>query len=128
MDTSNSDIQTTDSKPQEVVVSTVSLPAAVSSYFEANNRERRSKARWDKIKTFIEVCSLLALVTYVAITVKTLNEIREQTGYIQQSAKAAIDAAVAAQQAVEQARNHFRQDQRPYITLAPAGTGGKMTY
>jgi hypothetical protein len=44
----------------------------------------------------------------------------------QRTANAAIHANELAQQALDNAKAQFRTDQRPYVTLAPAGDVGKV--
>jgi hypothetical protein len=81
-------------------------------------------------KTYFEIAAFVVVVCYTVYAGRqsrtmseTLVEIKKQTGYAETSATGATDSAKAARDAVTQARDQFRQDQRPYIWLTNSGLG-----
>ncbi len=55
------------------------------------------------------------MITQTSTATVTMQEIQKQTGFVERSAKGAESAASAAQEALKESRNQFRQDQRPYV-------------
>lgn len=64
----------------------------------------------------VSVATLLSLIAYAYISGGQLHEMRKAT-------KAATDAVEAAQQANTDARERFREDERPYIWFTVMGNG-----
>jgi hypothetical protein len=104
-------------EPRKIVVTNPGLPIAIGEYYASENKERPSKTRWEKTKIGIEIASLIVLVAYVIATWKTLKQIERQTPAVIKSADAAGSAAKAAQDALKETHENFRQDQRPYIWI-----------
>jgi hypothetical protein len=124
---------------------TSSLPSDVKSNLppakqQTEQSENKGKKFFDYIKddykkpmVWIEIIALIVLICYtryagqqVNVMNKTLKEIRKQTVFAEQAAKSATDAAETAQRALKLNREQFRQDERPYLTLAPAGSEGRL--
>jgi hypothetical protein len=81
-------------------------------------------------RAWIEIIALgtLGLYTHYAgvqsdAMNKTLAEVRKQTGFASTSAGAATAAANAAKKAIDQSRDQFTKDQRPYVWLTNNGIG-----
>src|SRR5580704_12972391 len=59
---------------QGVIRSEVSLPPAVQAYYEAEEIERPSKNKWERIKRVIEVVAFFAAIVAAFFTYKTLHQ------------------------------------------------------
>jgi len=84
-------------------------------------------------RAWMELIGLITLIFYTRYAVQqsytmnqTLGEIQKQTSFAQQAAQGATDAATTAQKSLNQVRDEFRRDQRPYITMAPTGSTIQM--
>ncbi len=56
----------------------ITLPPAVQGYYEAEQRERPSKNRWERAKRFIETVAFLAALAAAFFTYKTLKQVQRQ--------------------------------------------------
>jgi hypothetical protein len=91
------------------VDSEVKLPPAITSYYDSENNERKSKAIWKRIEVGIAFGGLIAVIAYVNVTSRTLSEVTKQ--------------ATAVQQQTEVMRQQLVASERPWIEaeLAPDG-------
>jgi hypothetical protein len=106
-----------DSPPQEVIAS-VSFPASVETKRDTTEKNKQRRDRW---RLFVEVLTLIAVVGYGLVAYhqwKTMNqtysEIAKQTPKIAETARAATQANI-------DARDRFRQEERPYLWLSDLG-------
>jgi hypothetical protein len=112
-------------------------PAPTSPPSEnAKRRPKQTKTFLQRLRKPIPILTVviaLAAIAQVVVTRWQLNEMKSGSAQtdklIEQATKqseAAVKSAQAAQAALALARENFRQDQRPYITLGPAGSGAKI--
>lgn len=103
--------------PQPAPIVTVNavleLPPAVRSYYESQNK--RPWGKW--LKNLLEVAAVCAAFWLGYLNWGVLNEIKKQTPEMRRSAKAAADAAKAAQDSITLTRENFIKDQRPWIFM-----------
>lgn len=71
--------------------------------------DKPEKHWWDKVKPFVEIVGIVLLAIYTDYTIKMYGANR--------------DAADAAQRAVANAQEQFRQDARPYVWVTNNGLG-----
>src|SRR6516162_2974821 len=105
-------------KTTPVLRAELEIPRSVEEKREA--RDQR-KDRHDCLMLVIQVLTLIAVGVYAFLTYKVWLEMISTSDAAFDSAKEARHSAAVAQQALAQARNQFRQDQRPYIWLTNLG-------
>jgi hypothetical protein len=88
----------------------VRLAEGITEYYQAEQRNRPSKAFWERVAFWLQFGGVAIALALAWLNWGALREIRRQTPAVQQS-------AMAAQDAIRQARDQFRQDQRPYVWL-----------
>jgi hypothetical protein len=66
-----------DAEPCNVLVSKLALPEAVEEYYKSHTDDR-PRGKWGWVRFCMEAGGLVALVVYVIITGRTLNETRKQ--------------------------------------------------
>jgi hypothetical protein len=64
--------------PQQVIQPVVSLPPAVTAYYEAQEHNRPSTERWERIKRGIEFLAFGAAITLAILTYRTLQQVKRQ--------------------------------------------------
>lgn len=91
-------------EPQQIVTPEVRLPPAVAAYYEAEQRDRPSAQRWERVKRGIEFLAFAAAVVLAVLTYRTLQQVRRQ--------------ADSAHEQVAIMRKQLEQSDRAWIKVA----------
>lgn len=99
------------------IVAALSTPVAIS--VKAETKEAKSICQ--VILKTIEIIGIVAVITYAILTFFIWKEMQITSDAALDSANQARRSLGISQRAIAQTRDQFRQDERPYITMAPAG-------
>jgi hypothetical protein len=101
-------------KATPILRAELQVPRSIEEKREA--RDHR-KDRHDKLMLGVQILTLIAVAFYAFLTYEVWREMVLTSDAGMDTAKEARRSAAIAQQALTQAREQFRQDQRPYVWL-----------